>query len=1085
MIESFLVWGNNNASFAASSSSMVVDMSANIAGLSSEVDFISIQRSWKVVETGNVKTVKVSVPEVSLSATITPPGNFLMFISDTPSFSPSSEYRVMTLSGANLETTYDFVGTKYITFGYAPQYIFDRSITFDGVRDYMDADNVADLAGNFTISAWVRPNSNNLVKEIVSKRNLSPYTEGYSLRLQPDYTPRMSWIDAGGVTQELDASLPLPLDEWHHLAVIYDGSKATFYIDGIEDTSSVMSPPVASDQRFLVGAANFELPTHFFVGSLDEVRVWNQAITVPQLRYMMNQEIEKFTDASVKGKILPQNISKNEIAAIPFSELEIYLPMNKYTFTNVQDESDNAHVAAIKNLETVDFQTAPLPYITRADGAFTDPSTWVAGAILPVPGAVSIVDPSQNIDWNIVQSHHNVATSEHRSLLALEVLDHEFTVTNDKFLSISHYLRLDGRLDLEGESQLIQTENSDLEPTSIGRLERDQQGTIDTYSYNFYSSPVGTINTSQINQAYTIGGVMNDGTTASNPISLNFSGGLDGAATSPITISSYWMFKFANTAGGNNDWQYTGPFGSIDVGLGYTMKGPGTTGAEQNYTFIGKPNNSTDSVTISHPINAGNNTLVGNPFPSSIDADMFIGDNGHLSGTLYFWEHWGGGNHILSDYEGGYAMYTLSGGTPAVSHPLVSNAGVGTKVPTKNIAVGQGFFVSAAADGTIEFKNTQRKFSLETSDSVFFFWEPQGEATEESLAGIDDDDVDPYSIPEEDLRPKFRIGFDSPQEYHRQLLLTVDENATNNLDRGYDGIILDAPSEDMSWWLEEKTVAIQGVPNLTDQTEYPLRVLIENEGVIKIGIDHLENVDEREVVVYLKDNVLDTHFNLYGGPYEGFLEAGEYVDRFSIVFVPVEDETTDDEENEETTEEDQQEEWEETSEEDQQGEWEETSEEDQQGEWEETSEEDQQEEWEDTSENENDTSEDSEETNQDTNEDTNESGEDTTEDESTEDTQEDMQVIEMTESTTGDSMELREIYANYNDASGTIVIRKHFANDFESVQLFSMLGQVVGAWQPNANETEVQLQVGSISTGTYILYIETAHGRFTKKLIIH
>lgn len=1076
--KNFLMWGNNNASFAASAPIMV-DMSANIAGLTSEVDFIAIQRNWKVVETGSIGPIKISVPEVSLSATITPPGNFLMFISDTPSFSPSSEYRVMTASGPNLETTYDFVGTKYITFGYAPEYIYERSITFDSVRDYLDADDVADITGPFTVSAWVKRGNNSNDSEIISKRNTSPWTEGYSLRIDASGQPRMMWKDAGGTTHAFNSSLILPQGQWHHVAVIYNGTEATFFIDGIEDSNASVPPPAATSQHLLVGAADFENPTNFFGGTIDEVRIWNSALTVDQLRYIMNQEIEKFTDAMVTGKILPQSLSKNEMAAIPFASLQLYLPMNKYTFTNIKDESDNNHVAAIKNLETVDFQTAPLPYVSTTDGAWDDTATWENGSGFQTPGQFSLVNPAKKVNWNIVQTKHNVVNGNYTTVLALDIQSNEVAITNDRFLEISHYFKLDGRLDLVGESQLIQTENSDFAVTSTGRMERDQQGTSDTFSYNFYSSPVSLINPTSINQPYSIGSVMNDGSDVNNPLSLNFTGGRDGAPTSPITISSFWLYKFANTAGGNNAWQYAGSFGNIDVGLGFTMKGPGTGSItdDQNYTFIGKPNNSTDAIQIAHTIAAGNNTLVGNPFASALDADKFIGDNAHLSGTLYFWEHWGGGSHVLAEYEGGYAMYNLSGGMPAVSHPLVSGAGVGTKRPTENVPVGQGFFVTADADGDIVFDNSQRTFALESAgNSIFTTPEEQSIAT---IGRNGSDDVDPYTVRREDLRPKFRIGYDSPKMYHRQLLLTIDENATYGVDRGYDAIILDAPDEDMNWDVDGKKVGIQGVPDVTTQSEFNLRVKTVINGTIKIGIDQLENIDQADIVVYLKDNLQDETYNLYNGPKEVYLEAGDYKERFSIVFVPVEDDTAD-----EDTEEEEEESEEETDEEE--GDSEEAADEDESDETDNDNSEDEETDNEDTENDETDTTDENSQDDEEESADTQEEDDNT--DSETDVTDEeaviDMQVVEL-QNGFGDLMALTEMYTSYNDQSKTIVIKKNVANEFKTVRLFTMLGQVIKAWSPDVNATEVELPVYNISTGTYIIDIETTHGMFTKKLIIH
>ena len=69
-----------------------------------------------------------------------------------------------------------------------------------------------------------------------------------------------------------------------------------------------------------------------------------------------------------------------------------------------------------------------------------------------------------------------------------------------------------------------------------------------------------------------------------------------------------------------------------------------------------------------------------------------------ITGTLLFWDHFGGGNHNLQDYEGGYATYTKAGGLPAPSHPDLTDVGTGTKTPGRYIPVGQGFFVTQHHD---------------------------------------------------------------------------------------------------------------------------------------------------------------------------------------------------------------------------------------------------------------------------------------------------------------------------------------------------------------------------------------------------
>ncbi|MES2728132.1 MAG: choice-of-anchor D domain-containing protein, partial [Bacteroidota bacterium] len=457
----FLVWGNNNNTLTAQSP-IVVDMSTGtIPALSTEVDFISIGRTWKVIETGiNVPSVKVSIPSVMLTATITPPGDFLMFISDSPVFNPTAEYRIMNTNGSNLEANYDFNGTKYITFGYAPERTFIRAIDFDGVNDYLDAGKVLDLNTNFTVSAWVKRSSNN--QTILSKRN-NPFSIGYDLSINSSQKAEMSWFN--GTKQTITSSVILPLEKWHHIGVIFDGTTAKLYIDGVLDVSKAMATVPANTQSFLIAAADGESPTSFFNGTIDEVRVWNVALTDKELRYVMNQEISR-NSTFTSGAIVPNNITLNEIGSIPWANLSAYYPMSTYTFTNAKDISSNNHTAAIKNLTTVDWQTAPLPYESLADGDWQTTTTWKNNAVQDIPYSLSIIDNITRIDWNIVQTNHTITSTGNKTILGLFVNSNTLSATNDSKIEISHYLKLDGKIDLVGRSQLVQKLGSDLDPTS-------------------------------------------------------------------------------------------------------------------------------------------------------------------------------------------------------------------------------------------------------------------------------------------------------------------------------------------------------------------------------------------------------------------------------------------------------------------------------------------------------------------------------------------------------------------------------------------------------------------------------------------
>ncbi len=879
----YLVWGNNNADINSSASTITVNMSAGITPpLTTNVTFTAMQRVWKVVESGgDIPRATVMLPQNAIR-NISPPGNYYMFISSTGIFDPTADYRVMTPDGnGNLKAEYDFDGTKYITFGYAPQVEVVRSVYFDGAVDYIDVEDNLDLdPSGFTISAWIkRDAADSGVKSILSKRNTS-FTSGYDLRIRDDNRIQIIWKN--GSDQNLTGSTTIPDDEWHHVAVIYDGSQIYIYIDGVLDRNQAKTAPVATTNSFLIAAAGKGTITQHFRGNIDEVRVWNTALTEDQLRFVMNQEIED-NAGQVMGTQLPTSITKHDINAVPWSDLAGYYPMSVYTYTNTDDASGNGNQGALRNLDTVDRQTAPLPYVSTQNGDWDTNSTWTNGNIQYMPGTASIVNPSITIDWNIVRTSHNVTmdnsslpagNNENRNVLGLYVDANELTLNGDNAtntgngLTVSHYLSLTGKIDLEGESQLIQTEDSDLLVAVNGELEKDQQGTADTYTYNYWSAPVGSIDIATNNYRYTVQDVMYDNT---NPVNFS-SSGYDGAATNPIRIADYWIWKFANlTSGDYSAWQHVRRTGNILPGEGFTMKGPGTGSilTDQNYVFLGKPNNGDISLTI----NNGNDYLVGNPYASSLDADEFILDNPNTTGALMFWEHWGGGSHILQEYQGGYAIYNLSGGVPAAApDPDVAQVGVGTKTPGRYVPVSQGFFVTGISTGPINFENDQRAFTKEGGSSSVFMRTTNSSNTQSNNEDADD-------------RMKFRIGYRASNTLHlqRELLLTIDESATVGVDWAFDAHLNEDQTDDMFWMIGSEKFIIQANDNTNLSTVYPLGVKTSIDGINSFTINALENVPNA-VNIYLHDKALSIFHDLRVSDYEIFLTEGEYLDRFEITF---------------------------------------------------------------------------------------------------------------------------------------------------------------------------------------------------------
>ncbi len=749
---------------------------------------------------------------------------------------------------------------------------------FDGRNDYVEDTNVMSGWSEATIMTWIKIDPTAAGNQIIIGQN------SFYIQLNADKT--ISAIADGNTVSNVTG---LNTNEWTHVAALYSNSfysSLRLFINGERVDMINVSNDLPADSSKLTIGRKPGTDSNYFNGFIDEARIFSKALKRAKIQRMMNQEIEE-NGSSTRGVIIPTDITN-----LPWNSLKRYYRMDAYK-DNVLDDLttpaiDEGSGARIYNTKVIAHQSAPLPFVTQQSGrlevAVNDPLKGINGdnAINNASAIVKIQHNNVYIDSNLQQVGLIIDEQDAGSNPI------EFKVQNDSELNVSWYLKLDGKIDLEGESQLVQGTESYLDPTSLGKLERDQQGNKNLYSYNYWSSPVGKSNSTTNNNAYYLPDILNDGSLAASPVAINFltssyNGNPGTPGTTPISIADYWVWKYVNRASNNYaSWQHVRSTGSLLAGEGFTMKGVQNSveafTQQQNYAFLGKPNNGTISLTLS----AGNDYLVGNPYPSAMDANEFIKDNisvasggkaatNIINGTLYFWDHFAVASHNLAEYEGGYATYTLIGGIAAVSTDTRINAtgGIGTKIPKRYIPVSQGFFVTADTGGAIMFNNNQRIFKTEDSDpSTFLKSSSKSSKTD---------------VSNEDPRQKIRIMFDSPKGYHRQLLVGVDENASNNFDYGYDALLIDVIKEDIFWIFNDKNYVIQGVNNFALDQKLPLGIKTIKDGMTSIKIDDLENITN-DVNIYLHDIELNIYHDLKQGNYTISMPKGDYLNRFEITF---------------------------------------------------------------------------------------------------------------------------------------------------------------------------------------------------------
>ncbi|AUP78020.1 LamG-like jellyroll fold domain-containing protein [Flavivirga eckloniae] len=768
----------------------------------------------------------------------------------------------------------DLFDTNDASFGSPRDISGNLQLFFDGRNDYAAESTVINRWGETTIMTWIKIDPAAAGMQTIVGQDV------FYLRLNAD---KSITALAGG--NSITNGTPLNINQWVHVTATYSNMNNLFslYINGTLVSSQTIYGPLTGDSSSFTIGRHPDTNSNYFHGYIDEVRVFNKALTENEIKKMVYQEIYN-NRGIIRGAIIPLNITdyvdSSTSTPLNWSYLQRYYKLDTYKDDIIDDlttpDTDVDSGARIYNSKIITKQTAPLPYVTKVDcnGNWSDSSNWENGDFWDIN--------SNTPDCAIVRVRGHLKTNSNQSNVGLIVdTDSSLKVNGDSGLFNSWYLKLDGTIDLEGESQLIQNEGSILDVTSSGRLERDQQGTKDLYTYNYWSSPVSVMSPSSNNKSYRlIDNILKNGTNASTPTEINFTQStFDGSVSgSDITIADHWIWKYANKPNDTySEWQQVRSYGLIHVGEGFTMKGvehsESSYNSTQNYVFDGKPNNGN----IRLPIGAGNDYLVGNPYPSALDANEFILDNirdgagrassNIINGSLYFWDHFAVNSHILREYQGGYAAYSLMGSVVAISNDerIDATGKLGTKVPERYIPVAQGFYLIADQGGIITFKNSQRVFQKQSSGASVFI-----KSTSKVNKNIDD-------------RQKIQLMFDSPNGYHRQLLVGADNNTTNNFDIGYDAPLIEDGKEDMYWIIDDRQMVIQAVNNFNHDQQLPLGIKTNGTGIINIKIDSLNNIDD-DLDVFLHDKKLDTYHNLINGDYQTYLEKGTYNDRFEIVF---------------------------------------------------------------------------------------------------------------------------------------------------------------------------------------------------------
>ncbi|WP_315814992.1 LamG domain-containing protein [Paraflavitalea speifideaquila] len=194
--------------------------------------------------------------------------------------------------------------------GVLPQLVTDRFGRVSMAYDFKNGATIevpysAELnPQNLTISLWVKRHTTSPSNYLVSLNRWN----GYKFQLQSNNFPFFTFQDSNNGYHDIDANPgTVPQDVWTQVTVTYTNGTMKFYIDGVmaktiavSGTPITVNPPVNMSignelpksyyELVNTNSPNFYWGESFLNGSLDDIRLYNTALTDAEVLSIYTQE---------------------------------------------------------------------------------------------------------------------------------------------------------------------------------------------------------------------------------------------------------------------------------------------------------------------------------------------------------------------------------------------------------------------------------------------------------------------------------------------------------------------------------------------------------------------------------------------------------------------------------------------------------------------------------------------------------------------------------------------------------------------------------------------------------------------------
>src|SRR5229473_619446 len=177
---------------------------------------------------------------------------------------------------------------------------YGNAISFNGSTGYVSVpdSNSLHIGATGTMEAWVNLSATSRWHGIIAKGNAnSNATTNYSIEINSSNGVECG-VGNGSTATIVDSTATLTAGTFYHVACTWDGTNVTIYINGVKDQFRAQGlTPASNTSPLYIGqfGGNVDRTS----GVIDEVRIYNRALSAAQIQTDMNTPVSSATQTGL------------------------------------------------------------------------------------------------------------------------------------------------------------------------------------------------------------------------------------------------------------------------------------------------------------------------------------------------------------------------------------------------------------------------------------------------------------------------------------------------------------------------------------------------------------------------------------------------------------------------------------------------------------------------------------------------------------------------------------------------------------------------------------------------------------------